>query len=168
MEIKYAQVIYEKPLPGGGPQGTLLGLLLFIVLINNCGFQEINRITGDEMSKPKRNFMPRTLHTKFVDDLFLAESLNLKDALAINPLRQLPDNYHSRFGMKLSPEKSQVYKELINTLNFANNNDMKLNLSKTKFILFNPTRNYDFEPHLNIDGSEIEIDNQTVRFTCQK
>ena len=77
------------------------------------------------MSKPKRNFMPRTLHTKFVDDLFLAESLNLKDSLAINPLRQLPDNYHSRFGMKLSPEKSQVCKELVNTLNFANNNDKK-------------------------------------------
>ena len=27
-----------KSLPGGGPQGTLLGLLLFIVLINDVGF----------------------------------------------------------------------------------------------------------------------------------
>ena len=34
---------------------------------------------------------------------------------------------------------------------------MKLNLSKNKFILFNPTRNYDFEPQLSIDGSEIEM-----------
>ena len=26
-----------RPLPGGGPQGTLLGLLLFLILIHLCG-----------------------------------------------------------------------------------------------------------------------------------
>ena len=29
----------SKHLPGGGPQGTLLGLLLFIILINELGFE---------------------------------------------------------------------------------------------------------------------------------
>ena len=30
-----------KSLPAGGPQGTLLGLLLFIILINDAGFVDI-------------------------------------------------------------------------------------------------------------------------------
>ena len=33
-----------KELPGGGPQGTLLGLLLFLVLINDVGFANYRRI----------------------------------------------------------------------------------------------------------------------------
>ena len=31
-----------------------------------------------------------------------------------------------------------------------------LNFSKTKFILFNPTHNYDFQPGFTLDGQEIE------------
>ena len=37
----------SKPLPGGGPQGTLLGLLLFLILINDCGFANENTRVGD-------------------------------------------------------------------------------------------------------------------------
>ena len=33
---------------------------------------------------------------------------------------------------------------------------MKLNLAKTKFMLFNPTDNYDFVPNLTIDGITLE------------
>ena len=33
---------------------------------------------------------------------------------------------------------------------------MKLNLSKTTFMLFNPTNNYDFVPDLKIDDIELE------------
>ena len=35
----------KKPLPGGGPQGTLLGLLLFLVLVNFCGFMEVKLVS---------------------------------------------------------------------------------------------------------------------------
>ena len=40
MVIRYkGKLSSMKNLPGGGPQGTLLGLLLFIVLINDAGFE---------------------------------------------------------------------------------------------------------------------------------
>ena len=40
MIVRYkGEVTDTKPLPGGGPQGTLLGLLLFLILINDCGFE---------------------------------------------------------------------------------------------------------------------------------
>ena len=43
MVVRYKGVTTEsKPLPGGGPQGTLLGLLLFLILINQCGFEDKN------------------------------------------------------------------------------------------------------------------------------
>ena len=34
----------RKPLPGGSPQGTRLGLFLFLVLINAAGFQDQDKI----------------------------------------------------------------------------------------------------------------------------
>ena len=36
-----------KSLPGGGPQGTLLGLLVFIVLINDVGFKDQRNNLGE-------------------------------------------------------------------------------------------------------------------------
>ena len=39
MVVRYKGEVSEpRELPGGGPQGTLLGLLLFLVLINDLGF----------------------------------------------------------------------------------------------------------------------------------
>ena len=66
-----------KYLPGGGPQGTLLGLLLFLVHINDTGFSNQVNNAGDILASRKNIEIANTTHLKFVDDLTLAEAINL-------------------------------------------------------------------------------------------
>ena len=146
----------QKALPGGGPQGTLLGLLLFLILINSCGFSDQKNNVGDTITNKKKTFKPTTLHTKFVDDMTIAESFNVKETLVPNPIRPQPDSYHARLGQKLPAEKSLVYKQLKKIEQYADDNQMKLNFSKTKFMLFNPTKTFDFIPEYKTSGSEVE------------
>ena len=44
---------HVKSLPGGGPQGTLLGLLLFIILINDVGFEGQTNNSGEIITSRK-------------------------------------------------------------------------------------------------------------------
>ena len=76
----------KKNMPGGGPQGTLLGMFLFLVLINAAGFRENLKNIGNYVTKPfnKRKPMPR-IHMKYVDDMTAAEAINLKKQLLKNP-----------------------------------------------------------------------------------
>jgi hypothetical protein len=127
-----------KQQPGGGPQGTLLRLLLFLILINFCGFETNTTNIGEMITNPKKKFENPTLHTKYVDDLMIAEAINLKETIVPNPCRPIPANYHVRLGLKLGPEKSKVYE------------------TKTKFIVFNPTINFDFSPGLELGSNQFE------------
>ena len=144
----------KKPLPGGGPQGTLLGLLLFLVLVNSCGFKSGGQI-GEQITNKKSKFKPTVHHSKFVDDLTIAEAFNLRESIIPNPNRIQPDNYHARLGQKLDSTKSKVYEQIDRTNDYANQMQMKMNLHKTKFMVFNPTSNFDFIPeHKEIETTE--------------
>ena len=78
MRVRYkGKQSRNKSLPGGGPRGTLLGLLLFIVLFNDVGFEDQVNNAG-EVIPSKRNI--KTVNQmKYVDDLTLAEAINLPD-----------------------------------------------------------------------------------------
>ena len=78
--VKYKGAESEaKNMPGGGPQGTILGLFLFLVMTNDAGFPEQNRETGLRITKAinKRKEID-TKHWKYVDDLTIAEAVDLK------------------------------------------------------------------------------------------
>ena len=69
-------------MPGGGPQGTVLGMFLFIILINKAGFANQSRTLGEKLTSAasKRDKM-EDMHAKYVDDMTMAQSLCLKNDL---------------------------------------------------------------------------------------
>ena len=157
MVVRYSGVTSQtKPLPGGGPQGTLLGLLLFLILINDCGVMTDPLGIGETITNPKKRFIPSSSHAKYVDDLTIVEAMNLKKTMVPNPDRPLPDTYHARLGLKLPKDKSKVYEQLQKIQEYASDNEMKLNCKKSKFMLFNPTQNFDFVPEFEIEGNLVE------------
>ena len=155
--LKYKEAEAErKALPGGGPQGTLLGLVLFLVLINDCGFSGKVKDIGGQITQSKGKFVPSTFHAKYIDDLTLMEAINLNEALIPDQNRALPASYHDRTGHKLDPAFSQVYAQIKDTETYAELNEMKLNHSKMNFMLFNPAKKLDFTPTYDIGKSSLE------------
>ena len=103
----------RKKLPGGGPQGALLGLLLFLVLVNDVGFENQTNQTGEIITCKKRVKEFNELHLKYVDDLTLAESISMKSQLCEFSVKERPqpDTYHERMGHVLICEQSKSLKK---------------------------------------------------------
>ena len=112
----------RKRLPGGGPQGTLLGMFLFLVMINAAGFRNNLQNVGKWITKPfnRRKPMPR-IHLKYVDDMTVAEALNLKKKLIVNPDPHPPRplQYHQRTGHVLPAGQSAVQTLLVDLKGYA-------------------------------------------------
>ena len=105
----------SKEIPGGGPQGTILGMFLFIVLINAAGFSAQQNQLGQKITKAtnRRVELPAK-HWKYVDDLTAAEAINLKNKLIEDPEKswEEPVKFHSRTKQTLPPHESKVQDEL--------------------------------------------------------
>ena len=147
----------SKRLPGGGPQGTILGMFLFLILINAAGFKDKIRNTGVIITNPgvyKRKPMEK-IHLKFIDDMTVAESIHLKEHLVQNPDLVHPTKYHERTGHVLPKGVSKVQNILDELVTYTRNHQMKINQEKTKVILFNNAVKYDFLPQLTLDDDKI-------------
>ena len=166
LENRTLTVLYKgakserKSMPGGGPQGTLLGLFLFLIQINDAGFPEEDREMGKRITAAvnKRKAI-QTKHWKYVDDLTLAEALDLDTILISDNENKLekPLTYHNRTEHIIQHKESKLYKQVENIVNYTKENEMKINKSKTKVMLFNTKTSKDFTPDIVIEDKQIEV-----------
>ena len=100
------------------------------------------------------------IHLKFVDDLTLAESFNLKDYIIPNPDPSPPRplSYHERTLHVVPQYNTPVQAELDRMVQYCQENKMIINADKTKVVLFNTARKYDFMPRLSIkENTNLEV-----------
>ena len=59
-------------------KGSLLGLFLFLVLIDDVGFEDQSNNAGDLITKKQKVNDMNVIHLKCVDDLARAEGIDMK------------------------------------------------------------------------------------------
>ena len=158
----------EQAIPGGGPQGGLLTVLLFDLQVNLAGYPcpttptlpigtlgpEINPHEAGPLPLPPCHNKEKTLKKKYVDDLSLLEAVDLRADLVPLPVMIGPPNKHEVPGLTLPPGRSALQHQLADLLSFTESNKMKINFKKTKILPFNPSKNYDFLPQLGFPNHE--------------
>ena len=164
-----------RSLPGSLPQGAFMGIFLFIVKYNGASLRpHIPRLTFqsnqcNQTLKKCKNVSckkhPRDTHTLYLDDLSEAEAIDLKNQLIKDPItRPYPLKYHERTGHVLSGA-SVLQSNMTKIENFTKSNLMKINESKSKVMIFNKSKNYDFQPEYSFsEGGYLECLEQTKLF----
>ena len=157
LEIHYHNAVStRKHLPVGGPAGCVLGGILFVIKFNGALLRpEIPR--NNNFTKSKEN----ALTLKFFDDATTSSAINLKKSLIPdNKERERPLNYLEHCGFVLADESNSMQKNLDKLIEFTDANKMRINDTKTKVMIFNKTRKFQFPPELTIKGSQLEVVNE--------
>ena len=71
-----------KLMPGGGPAGTTLGLLMFVILVNKTANPGTQTQWGNLLSSPLSTRQPILMtHGKLIDDASGAETVDMNKVL---------------------------------------------------------------------------------------
>ena len=168
---------HPKDMPGGMPQGTLLGVILYILYINPVGFpsEATTKISQDIHNywnifdiipdlPTNSDSLPATLQsTKFMDDATLQESVDLLKSLASNRDRSGPlPSYElgpKQFSGKVLPRSNSLLQEQIESIKkLSDEREMSLNADKTCLFIVNFTLKHQFRPLLQIPGCDSPLD----------
>ena len=135
----------ERDLPGGGPQGCTLGLIEY-----------------KSNSNDNANHIPANMRFKFVDDLSALEKLNLILAglCSYNFKNHVASDVgtHQLF-LPGNHTQSQLYLDGIQ--NWTDRNQMELNEKKSKVMIFNYTKNFQFSTRLYLGETLLNIISET-------
>ena len=139
------QLSSTKDLPGGGPQGSTFGIWEYLSQSND---------NADCLSESER--------FKFVDDLtFLEVIFLLNVGIATYNVRQHVPSHIPSHNQIIPAQnlKSQQHLTVIN--NWTKKKKMKLNVKKTKNIIFNFSKKNQFITQLTVDNENIEVVKET-------
>jgi len=147
--------------PGGGPAGTTLGLLMFVVLINNTANPGSKISWGEILTSPLNGRQPILMtHGKQIDDATIGESVNMEKTLEKTEENfwTRPLTRRERFELTVPETKNYTNYELKKVASYAEENFMKINFKKSKVILFNPKKwKIDFLPTIKMRGEKLEV-----------
>ena len=154
----------EQVIPGGGPQGGLLTVLLFNLQVNLAGapcplFPALPSLLCEPQQQPQGPLPQchqhhKTNKKKYVDDLSMLEKVNLKSALVPLPRIIGPLNFHESSGLTLPPDNSILQHQLADLDYFTAKTKMKINYKKTKIISFNFSKKFSFVPQLGFPNTD--------------
>ena len=161
-----------KCLAGGCPQGTLIGVILYLLYINPIGYPgEITLQISDVLHTywehldsirelvPSQKALPPTLSSaKYMDDATLQEAVDLTTALATKLDRSGPLPWWESSG-KLLPNQNTLMQSEIETIkHISDSREMVLNPDKTKLMVINFTHLHQFQSLLSIPGANSTIE----------
>ena len=142
-----------KCLPGGCPQGTLIGVILYILYINPIGYPgEVTLQVSDlihnywEHLIPLPNLKPTNLNlpsninsAKFMDDATIQEAIDLNTVLATKLDRSGPLPWWESSGKLLPNMNTLLNSEIAKVKQISDAREMVLNPDKTKLMVIDFT-----------------------------
>ena len=157
MALKFRGILSAlRSLPGSSPQGTVLGVILFIIIFNGAALRpSIPRPLWPFLSK--KNNDPTEIRMKFVDDLSVAVKVNLNTDIVGDIGRQKPLNFDERFETKLSDDHNLLQEIIDNLKIFSSARQMIINSEKSSVMKFSQSRTKDFPIEIKLDDQILEV-----------
>ena len=133
-------------LNGGGPQGGLLGILEYLSQTNH-----------------NTDFLSNEDKFKFIDDLSVLDFVNLisQGLSSWNFKANVASDISSEHNQFLPSENFQSQEYLSRISNWTDQNLMKLNADKSKYMIVNYTDNFKFNTRLTLDNNVLNQVNET-------
>ena len=141
MAVKWNnEVSSPYPLPGGGAQGGQLGQIEYLSQTND-----------------NVDFLDLSDKFKFIDDLSILEVINLAmcGITSYNFRQHVPSDIGTH-GQYLPVENVQSQSHLNKVAKWTQENLMTLNTNKTKYMVVNFTRNFQFNTRINLENDLLE------------